>query len=75
MAQFLVLFPFANDSFHFSSEIFELDSNLFMRSLHVDSLFTKIPLTKTIKTFNEIEFRQLLQFNETVHMQVDMVAM
>lgn len=51
LAQFLVLFPFANDSFHFSSEIFELDSNLFVRSLHVDSLFTKIPLTKTIETF------------------------
>ena len=32
------------DSFHFAEEIWKQDTNLYMSSLHVDSLFTFIPL-------------------------------
>ena len=37
-----------NDSFAFAEEIVEQDSELFMGSLDVDSLFTNIPLEETI---------------------------
>ena len=36
------------DSFHFADEICQQDSNLHMASLDVDSLFTNIPVEKTI---------------------------
>ena len=36
------------DSFHFAEEICKQDPNLYMASLDVDSLFTNIPLDKTI---------------------------
>ena len=36
------------DSFHFAEEICKQDPNLYMASLDVDSLFTNIPLNKTI---------------------------
>ena len=36
------------DSFHFAEEICQQDSNLHMASLHVDSLYTNIPLEETI---------------------------
>ena len=35
-------------SFHFAEEICKQDTNLYMASLDVDSLFTNIPLDKTI---------------------------
>ena len=38
----------ATDSFHLAEEICKQDPNLYMASLHVDSLFTNIPLDKTI---------------------------
>ena len=36
------------DSFHFAEEICKQDTNLYMASLDVDSLFTNIPLDETI---------------------------
>ena len=62
------------DSFHFSSEILEQDSSLYMGSLDVDSLFTNIPLEETIdicvnglfnnvdtfEGFNKSELKKLL---------------
>ena len=62
------------DSFHFSSEILEQNSSLYMGSLDVDSLFTNIPLEETIdicvnglfkdvdtfKGFSKNEFKKLL---------------
>ena len=39
----------AKDSFSFAKEIVSQDSNLFMASLDVDSLFTNIPLHETIQ--------------------------
>ena len=36
------------DSFHFAEEICKQDPNLYMASLHADSLFTNIPLDETI---------------------------
>ena len=39
------------DSFHLAEEICQQDSNLHMASLDVDSLFTNIPLNKTIKIY------------------------
>ena len=36
------------DSFHFAEETCKQDPNLYMASLDVDSLFTKIPLDETI---------------------------
>ena len=38
------------DSFAFAEEIVEQDSEFFMGSLNVDSLFTNIPLEETIDT-------------------------
>ena len=38
------------DSFHFAEEICKQDSNLYMASLGVDSLFTNIPLDETVDT-------------------------
>ena len=37
------------DSFNFTTEIVEQDSSNFMRSLDIDSLFTNIPLEKSIE--------------------------
>ena len=36
------------DSFHFSEKTCKQDPNLYIASLHVDSLFTNIPLDETI---------------------------
>ena len=37
------------DSFTFAKEVINFDHNLFMASLDVESLFTKIPVDETIK--------------------------
>ena len=37
------------DSFEFAKDITNQNSNCFMASLHVDSLFTNVPLDETIK--------------------------
>ena len=37
------------DSFHFAEEIVDQQHDLFVGSLDVDSLFTNIPLEKTIE--------------------------
>ena len=41
------------DSFLFAKEIVEQDSNVYMGSLDVDSLFTNIPLEETINICTE----------------------
>ena len=41
------------DSFHFAEEICKQDHSLYMASLDVDSLFTNIPLDKTIDICND----------------------
>ena len=44
------------DSFTFAEEIIEQDSEFFMGSLDVDSLFTNIPLEETINICANILF-------------------
>ena len=51
------------DAFEFSRDILNKTSNLFMAVLEVDSLFTNIPLDKTINIIIE----KLFSENETVH--------
>ena len=51
------------DTFGFSCDIMNQNSNLFMASLDVDSLFTKIPLDETINIITE----KLFSENETVY--------
>ena len=46
------------DSFSFAKEIVEKDSNFYMGSLEVDSLFTKIPLEETINICTELSYDQ-----------------
>ena len=50
------------DSFHFAEEIVHQQHDLFMGSLDVDSVFTNIPLEKTI----EICTNELFKESETV---------
>ena len=45
------------DSFKFATEIVEQDSNNFMGSLDIDSLFTNIPLEETIEICTNNLFR------------------
>ena len=48
----------AKDSFSFAKEIVEQDSNFYMGSLGVDSLFTNIPLAETINICTELIYDQ-----------------
>ena len=64
------------DSFSFAANVRNQDSNCFMTSFDIDSLFTNIPLDETIeicvknlfgrkrkfKGFTKLEFKELLQF-------------
>ena len=71
------------DSFAFAEEIFEQDSDFFMGSLDVNSLFTNIPLEKTtvrVEGTSKIEYKELLYlaakvsyfiFNGKLYKQVD----
>ena len=45
-------------SFSFAEEIFEQDSNFYLGSLDVDSLFTNIPLEETINICTELIYDQ-----------------
>ena len=51
------------DAFEFSRDILNQNPNLFIASLDVDSLFTNIPLDKTISIIIETLFSE----NETAH--------
>lgn len=42
------------DSFHFVKEIVDQQTDFFMGSLYVDSLFTIIPLKETIKNYTNL---------------------
>ena len=56
---FLTINEFTNkDSFSFAKEIIEQDSNFYMGSLDVDSLFANIPLEETINTCTESIYDQ-----------------
>ena len=46
------------DSFHFAEEIVDQQHDLFMGSLDVDSLFTNIPLEKTIEICTNEYFKE-----------------
>ena len=59
IAKFLILMlePLAHnqftikDSFNFAKEIKTYDSSLYMNTLHVESLFTNIPLNQKVNNF------------------------
>ena len=51
------------DSYSFAQEIINQDSNPFMGSLDVDSLFTNIPLEETINICTNLIFDEIEIFN------------
>ena len=67
------------DSFVFAEEIVEQDSQFFMGSLDVDSLFTNIPLEETIDICANLLFlatnKSYFIFNGKLYKQVHGVAM
>ena len=46
-----------NDSFSFAKEVLEFDALLFMASFDIKSLFTNVPLTKTLNLWIQNLYR------------------